>query len=298
MVELPAKQATLERELPLCDAYFASLRVQLRAELLARCPRLKVIATPTTGTAHLDVKATESLGIRVFSLKAEREFFRTITATAEHAWMLLLAANRRLPRVHHAACEGEWDRDKFVVHQLSGTTLGVLGYGRLGSMVAGYGTAFRMRVLVCDHKPVLPQPGLTAVDFDTLLRESDYLSLHIHATPENVRIFGAKEFARMKPGAVLVNTRQGTLLDEAALLEALCGGRLRAAGLDTIDGEWGDDLAAHPVLACSRESDNLVLTPHLGGATAESRARALAVMAHRLVEIWRTGSNAIKPEII
>ena len=284
LVERPAEQSVLERELPEFDACFASLRVRFTSDLLERCPKLQVIATPTTGTAHIDVRAAESLGIRVLSLKNEREFLRTITATAEHAWTLLLAANRRLPAVHQAACEGEWGRDKFVAHQLSGATLGVLGYGRLGSMVAAYGTAFRMRVLVCDHKPVPPQPGLTAVDFDTLLRESDYLSLHIHATPENVRIFGAKEFARMKPDAVLVNTSHGTLLDEAALLEALRGGRLRAAGLDTIDDEWGDDLAAHPVLACARESDNLVVTPHIGGATVESRARALAFMAQRLVQ--------------
>ncbi|MEI8309202.1 MAG: NAD(P)-dependent oxidoreductase [Verrucomicrobiota bacterium] len=287
LVERPAEQSVLEGELPKCDACFASLRLRLQADLLERCPRLKVIATPTTGTGHIDVQAAEALGIRVLSLKDHRDFLRAITATAEHAWTLLLAANRRLPHVHQAACAGDWDREKFVSHQLSGATLGVLGYGRLGSLVAAYGTAFRMRVLVCDHKPVSPGAGLTAVDFDTLLRESDYLSLHIHATPENIRLFGAKEFARMKPGAVLVNTSPGTLLDEAALLEALRGGRLRAAGLDGVDGEWGDELANHPVLAYARENENLVLTPHIGGATVESRAKALAFMARKLVETLR-----------
>ena len=286
LVERPAEQAVLERELPEFDACFASLRVRFTSDLLERCPKLQVIATPTTGTAHLDLEAAEALGIRVLSLKSEREFLRSITATAEHAWTLLLAANRRLPAVHHAACEGEWGRDKFVAHQLSGATLGVLGYGRLGSMVAAYGTAFRMRVLVCDHKRVPPQPGLTAVDFDTLLRESDYLSIHIHATPENIRLFGAKAFARMKTGAVLVNTSHGTLLDESALLEALRGGRLRSAGLDGVNGECDDQLD-HPVLAYARENDNLVLTPHIGGATVESRGKALEFMARKLVDTLR-----------
>ncbi len=287
VVERTAEQSVLEDELPECDACFASLRLRLQADLLERCPRLKVIATPTTGTGHIDVQAAEALGIRVLSLKDHRDFLRTITATAEHAWTLLLAANRKLPHVHQAACAGDWDREKFVAHQLSGTTLGVLGYGRLGAMVADYGTAFRMRVLVCDHKPVSPGAGLTAVDFDTLLRESDYLSLHIHATTENVRLFGAKEFAKMKPGAVLVNTSHGTLIEETALVEALRGGRLRAAGLDGVDGEWGDELASHPVLAYARDNENLVITPHIGGATVESRARTLAFMADKLVEALR-----------
>jgi D-3-phosphoglycerate dehydrogenase len=287
VVARPAERCVLERELPEFDACFASLRVRFTSDLLERCTKVQVIATPTTGTAHIDVQAAEFLGIRVLSLKNEREFLRTITATAEHAWTLLLAANRRLPAVHQAACAGEWNREDFVSHQLSGATLGVLGYGRLGSMVAAYGTAFRMRVLVCDHKPVPPQPGLTAVDFDTLLRESDYLSLHIHATPENIRLFGATEFARMKPGAVLVNTSHGTILDETALLEALRGGRLRAAGLDGVDGEWGNQLFEHPMLAYARENDNLVLTPHIGGATVESRGKALAFMARKLVNTLR-----------
>lgn len=282
VVELPPDQAVLDRELPRFDAYFATLRAQVGAELLANCPRLRALATASTGTNHIAVEAAEGRGIEVLSMKDDLAFLRTVTATAEHAWLLLQAANRRLPLVHAAASSGDWDRNKYKAHQLSGRTLGILGYGRLGTMMAEYGKAFRMRVLVCDRKPIPPESDVEPVDFATLLKESDYLSIHVHLTPENTRLFGEREFASMKRGAVLINTSRGALLDESSLLAALESGHLAAAGLDVIDGEWDENLAAHPVVSYARTHANLVLTPHVAGGTYESRRAAYAHTARKL----------------
>src|SRR6185437_10574491 len=217
------------------DAYFAALAVRADRAVLENADRLRVIATPTTGWDHLDVDAMQERGIHLISVREDREFLDNVTCTAEMAWCLLLALVRRLPWAFAAASKGEWARDHFRGRQLSGKTLGILGYGRLGRMVAEYGKAFRMRVLACDVRDVKLAPGVESVNFEKLLAESDVLSLHIHLTDENRNLIDAATLARMKPGAVLINTSRGAIIDEAALLESLSSGRLAGAGLDVIE---------------------------------------------------------------
>jgi len=283
VVSLPADQEVLRRRIGEFDAYMASLAVRADAEVLARAKRLKVIMTSSTGLDHLDLEAAREYGITVLSLKNERAFLDQITATAELAWGLMLAAVRRIPWGFEAAKRGDWARDRFRGHQLSGKTFGILGYGRLGTMVADYAKAFRMRVIACDVRPFEAE-GVEPVDFDALLREADVLSIHIHLTPENTGLIGREAFAKMKPGVVLVNTSRGAILDEAAFLEALESGRVGAAGVDVIAGEWRDDLAEHPLIAYARTHENLVITPHVGGVTYESQAMALAFAFRRLAD--------------
>jgi D-3-phosphoglycerate dehydrogenase len=199
-------------------------------------------------------------------------------------WCLLLAVARRLPWAFAAAQGGYWARDAFRGSQISGKTLGVLGYGRLGRMVADYGKAFRMRVLVCDVLPVQPAPGVEMVSFERLLAESDVLSIHIHLTDENRRIIDAAALARMKRDALLINTSRGAIIDENAFLAALESGRLAGAGLDVIEGEWRDDLAKHPLIVYANRRQNLVISPHLGGVTVESQRMAYARAADRLAD--------------
>jgi D-3-phosphoglycerate dehydrogenase len=183
---------------------------------------------------------------------------------------------RRLPWGFAAAQRGEWARDRFRGHQLRGMTLGILGYGRLGRILADYGQAFRMRVIACEQRPdVVMAPGVERVDFATLLRESDVLSIHIHLTPENTGLLNAAALARMKRGAYLINTSRGGIVDEPALLAALQSGHLGGAGLDVVDGEWRADLAEHPLIAYSRQHENLVISPHVGGITVESQGMAM-----------------------
>jgi len=282
VVSRPADPRMLENIIPDFDIYFASLKVAVTRAILDRAQRLKIIVTPSTGTDHIDMAYAKSRGITILSLKEERAFLDQVTATAEMAWALLLAVARRLPWSFSAAQQGDWARDRFRGHQLSGKTLGILGYGRLGTLVAHYGQAFRMRVLACDILPVTLAPGVTRVDFDTLLRESDVLSIHIHLTDANRRLINAAALNRMKPDAFLINTSRGAIMDEAALLDALAQGRLGGAGVDIIDGEWDTNLVNHPMIAYARTHENLVISPHTGGVTFESQSMAYRFMAQKL----------------
>jgi D-3-phosphoglycerate dehydrogenase len=282
VVTLPAEQAVLLERIGEFDAYFASLHVRLDREALAKADRLKVVASSSTGLDHIDLAQAAEKGIVILSLKDETVFLDRITATAELAWALLLATVRRLPWAFNAALEGRWARDEFRGHQLSGKTLGVLGYGRLGRMVAEYGKAFRMRVLACDIRSVQLADGIELVDFERLLRESDVVSIHVHLTDETRGMFSTKQFATMKRDSILLNTSRGAIVDERALLQALRCHLIGGAGLDVIDGEWDHDLRNHPLICHAREHQNLVISPHVGGITFEGQKIAFEYTVAKL----------------
>lgn len=265
------------------DAYLCGAELPLDAELIARADRLIVVATPSTGTDHIDKAALQARGIPLLALTTEYALLDSFTATAEGAWGLLLACHRRIPAAFAAACAGDWARTRFTSRQLSGKTLGVLGVGRLGKMVVEYGKAFRMRVLGCDVKE-LSIPGMEQVDFDTLLRESDVISIHVHLNDETRGMLSHDAFARMKDGVVIVNTARGAIIDEAAFLAALESGKVGSAGLDVIDGEWMEGIGRHPLIQYARQHDNLVITPHTASATVESIAGGRIFIAQKLAD--------------
>ena len=254
------------------DACVTGLTPRLDREILERATRLRVIAFAATGRDHIDLGCAAERGITIISLKEDTEFlYQYITCTAEMAWALMLATVRRLPWAFEAAKAGQWrGRGLPRGHQISGMTLGVIGYGRLGRIVAEYGQAFRMRVLVNDLREVTPAVGVTMVDLDALLRESDIISLHIHLQG-NEGLIGQAAFDKMKDGAVLVNTSRGGIVDEAALMKALESGKLSGAGIDVIDGEWDPDLTQHPLIRYANEHRNLIISPHIGGVTVEAQ---------------------------
>jgi len=278
-------EPSLAQELPDAEAYFASLHVRLTAELMALAPKLRAAATPSTGLDHIDFDAAEERNIAVLGLKDDRTLLDRITATAELTWTLLLACARRIPEAVEHSRKGIWARDALRGRQIAYKTLGILGCGRLGAIVADYGRAFRMRVIGCDRRNV-QLPDVEMVSFERLLRESDILTIHIHLTPENRRLIGPDQFAMMKDGAVLINTSRGAILDEEALVGALESGKLSAAGLDVIEGEWREDLSQHPLIAYERMHPNLIITPHLGGVTYESQEMAYKAAAEKLVAFF------------
>lgn len=281
---MPADQEALDAHIGEYDAYLASMKVRLTREVITRAPRLRVVVTPSTGLDHLDLEAMRERGIALLSLKEETDFLDSVTATAEMAWTLMLAVARRLPWAFDAAKRGHWSRDAFRGRQLSGKTLGILGYGRLGRIMSQYARGFRMNVIAADVRAVEPEPWVRMVDVETLLREADVLSIHIHLTDENRGFLNAQRLAMMKPGSFLVNTSRGAIIDEAALRQALEHGPLAGAGLDVIDGEWRPDMAAHPLIAYAREHENLVISPHLGGVTFESQAMTYRFIVGKLFD--------------
>ena len=261
------------------DAVFARLGHRLDAEVLSTGRRLRVIATPTTGLTHIDIDAARAAGIEILSLRGEREFLEDLPATAELTWGLLLAATRRITSAARHTLAGGWDRDLFWGSELAGKTLGIIGLGRVGRRVAKYGDAFGMSVIAFDSGRDVQAPAyVRVVDRATLLQSSDVVSIHAHHEQGHSPILTAADFLTLKAGCVLVNTARGELIDEEALVQALVTGRLGGAALDVLTAEPHVDAT----LLRLQETHNVVITPHIGGATHESIAKTETLMARKL----------------
>lgn len=286
LVTLPPERAQVLPALAQADAYLANARVIIDDEFLDAAPRLKVIGSPSTGTDHMDLAAIDRRGITRFDIAKELELIHSFSATSELAFALLLAVNRKLKPAIVEAERGAWPRDRFTGFQLLGKTLGILGLGRLGTISARIGQGFGMKVIAHDVRPV-SVPGVTMVDFDTLLEQADVLTIHVHLSKDTDGLIGESQFAKMKANAIILNTARGRIVDEGALLSALREKRIAGAGLDVIDGEWlsDDERRNHPLIAFARENDNLVIAPHIGGATTESIYGARVFMAKK-VAAW------------
>ncbi len=267
----------------LADVLIVRLGHRIDAAVLERAPNLRIIVSATTGLNHIDLDATASRGITVLCLRGQRAFLDSVTATAELTWGLLIALVRKLVPAAQSVESGVWDRDLFRGLQLSGKTIGIVGMGRLGRIVAEYAQAFRMNVLYADPFVEDVSEAVTRVELPELLARSDVVSIHVAFSEETRKLFDAKAFARMKPGAVLINTARGEIIDEAALLEALESERIAGAAIDVLDDETGLlNFADHPLIRFAAQSDRLVVTPHIGGATHDSLRDAETYMARML----------------
>lgn len=283
------------------EALFTRLGLAVGAPALAACPTLRWVVTPTTGVDHLDLHALEAAGVRVVSLRGETGFLRAVRSTAEHTWALLLALVRRLPAAHGDVLAGGWRREPFLASELQGKRLGLVGVGRLGGMVAAYGAAFRMRVCGFERDPAAlaaAEAPVEAVSLEELLRTSDVVSLHLPLNGETVGFLGARRLGAMKPGALLVNTARGELVEEAALLEALESGRLGGAALDVLcgDGIWAGRVPdPHPLVDYARRRENLILTPHVGGYGRDSIAATRRFVTQKFLEGARGATAVPRP---
>ena len=256
---------------PDADAFLPTPRERVTPELLASAPRLKIVASCSVGTDHIDLPACRERGIVVTNTPGV-----LTEATADLAWALILAVTRRLHEGEALVRSGTWDGWKpleLLGIGLQGKTLGIYGMGRIGAAVGRRGEAFGMRVI-----------GMTDADgedrFEELLRESDVLSIHSPLTEATRGRFGRGELSRMKRGAVLINTARGPVVDEAALVEALESGHLGGAGLDVYEREPG----LHPRLPGRCD---VVLLPHLGSATAETRLAMARLACSEIARFFR-----------
>jgi D-3-phosphoglycerate dehydrogenase len=258
-----------------CDVVFGRLGISFGASFFAACRGLKVLATPTTGLDHIDLPAAAAARVRVLSLRGERALLSRVTSTAEHAWGLLLACNRRLVELVPRASAGRWGRDDLELHQLAGTTLGIIGLGRLGRMVAQYGRAFQMRVFANDPLVATADfaPGVTPVSLAQLMSESDHIIVTASYSVGDPPIVGPDQILAMKPGVTFVNVARGELADEAALLKGLDSGLIRAIGVDVLAGDsrWGAaERVTSPLLDRALTCPNVLVTPHVGGYAREA----------------------------
>lgn len=242
---------------------------QVDAELCDAAPRLRAIATVSVGYDHVDVAELARRGIAFGNTPGV-----LTNATADLALALVLAVARRLVEAHDAAIGGRWpawDPNFMLGRELAGSTLGVVGLGRIGEAVARRARAFDMEVLATTRRPRVV-PGVTLVELDELLARAEFVSLHVALTEETHHLIGAPELAQMRPDAVLINTARGAVVDEAALVTALRTGVIAAAGLDVFEEEPLPP--GHPLLGLG----NCLVLPHIGSATVRTRA-AMADLA-------------------
>lgn len=264
-------QAEFARKAPGYDAVLVRFTTRVSGDAM-QGGRLKAILSPTTGLDHIDFEAVRRHKVRVYHLQGQKKFLQEVSATAELTVALMLAVLRNLPHASEAVKRGGWFDGSFRGHEVFGKTLGVVGYGRLGSKVARVAKALGMKLLAFDpFVKALPAHVERSTSLPALLERSDVVSLHVPLIPETVNMISFKEIALFKPGAVLINTSRGAIVDEDALLSALRTKRLSAAALDVLNDEGGIlQKDGHPLLDYARSHTNLLITPHIGGATFES----------------------------
>lgn len=259
---------TLIEDLQDCDGVIPRLAV-MSDEVISRCPRLKVIARHGAGVDTVDLDSCRAHGVRVVNTRGSNSL-----AVAEHAVMLMMACAKTLNTLQNLYSRGEFKqaRKNTASVELGGKTLGLLGLGNIGKNVARIASqGFQMRVLAYDpyQNPAAVPDGVTLVaDRDEIFRQSDFISVHMGATAETKGSIGSREFALMKPTAYFINTARGSIVKEEELIRALREGTIAGAGLDATDPEPADP--ANPLF----HMDNVIMTPHCGGSTLESKRRS------------------------
>lgn len=263
-----------------CDAIIVGLD-HIGREDIAAAPKLKLIASATTGLDHIDVDYAQVKGIKVVSLRGED--LKEITGTAELAFGLMLALVRHIPEAFNDVKGGNWNREEFLGHNLYGKTLGIVGLGRLGSLMAQYAKAFGMRVIAHDLRQVSSDKARLA-DFKTLLSESNVISIHVPLTDETEGMFNNDIFRQMKKTACLINTARGDIVNEVDLLYALKHQIIAGYAADVLTGEteFNKDGSSHPLIEYANKHSNLIITPHIGGCTVESRAATDMIIAEKV----------------
>jgi len=281
-------QAELISMAPEYNVLFVGLGLNIDRAVIDAGRNLRSIVSGTTGLDHIDAAYAKERGIEVLSLRGENAFLDTITGTAELGWGLLLALVRQFPYAFDDVKQGRWRRNAYPGHNLYGQTLGVVGLGRLGKMTARFGMAFGMRVVFTDPNVASHAfPQYEKKTFDELLAVSDAVFIHVHLSKDTERMFDKKAFGKMKQGAVLINTSRGRIVDETAVLAALESGRLSGYGTDVLADElsFKDGTAipkSHALVSYAKTHGNVIILPHIGGNTIESREATDVFMSKKL----------------
>jgi D-3-phosphoglycerate dehydrogenase len=256
------------------EAILTRGRGRVTRTLMERCQKLRVVARCGVGLDNVDTAAAQALGKTVIYAPGT-----TTTAVAEHTLMLMLAAARRLRPVAEAVHQGNWAiRNGYEGIELAGKTLGIIGFGQIGRRVAELGRSLGMQVVVWSRSGSGPYPALA---LDELLRTADVVSLHVALTPETRHLIGAEALQTMRPGALLINTARGAIIDEQALQDALREGRLGGFAADVLEEEPpapDNTLLDHP---------HAIITPHIAALTETTYRRICVETAANVLAVLR-----------
>ena len=278
-VKIGLNKEELIKIIPEYDALIVRSQTKVSKEVIEAAKNLKIIGRAGVGVDNIDIEAATKRGIVVVNAPGGN----TISA-AEHTIALMLAAARKIPQADRNVKEGKWERKKFIGIELRGKTVGIIGLGRVGYEVAKRCKALEMNVIAYDpyiQKERAENIGVKLVDFDTLLRESDIITIHVPKTRETINMISYDEFEKMKDGVIIINTARGGIVNEDALYKALKSGKVYAAALDVYEQEPPDP--NNPLF----KLENVVTTPHIGASTKEAQLSVGMIIAEEIINMAR-----------
>jgi D-3-phosphoglycerate dehydrogenase / 2-oxoglutarate reductase len=254
------------------EALIVRSETKVTAEIIAAADKLKVIGRAGVGLDNVDLKAATQKGIVAMNTPAGNT-----TSTAEHTMSLILSLSRNVPQACASMKAGKWERSKFSGVELYGKTLGIIGLGRIGSTIANMAKGFNMKVVAFDpylSMEIAEKMGVVMIPVEELIKQSDYITIHIPKTAETKNMISEKEINMMKKTVRIINCARGGIVDEKALAKALQDGRIAGCALDVYEVE--PPPADHPLV----KFDNCVVTPHLGASTSEAQINVAIEIAH------------------
>ena len=256
------------------DAIFTNpnkSKVYLDNSVFSRAKNLKVICTASTGTNHINKKHAKEFGIKIISLTEERKVIQKISSTAEHAFALALASVRNIPSADKSVEAGEWNYENFIGRQMNKMTVGVIGYGRLGSMFAGYALSFGSKVLVYDPYKKVKEKGIEqSADLKELFSKSDIISIHVHVNEETINLINKAVLRHANRDVLIINTSRGEIVNETDLVDFLKRNTEARVASDVLTNEINDRLNS-PLYKYSKGNNQVILTPHIGGMTKDAQ---------------------------
>jgi len=266
---------TLKEKVREFDALIVRSATKVTKEIIESGEKLKVIGRAGIGLDNIDVATAKERGIKVLNTPGANAI-----SAAELTIGLMLAAARHIARGTYGLKQGKWEKKLLEGHELYGKTLGIIGFGNIGKEVAKRALSFEMKILAYDV--VKDDKGLPVkfVELDELLRESDYITLHVPLIDATKHLIDAEAFSKMKDGVIIINAARGGVVDEAALYDALVSGKVYAAALDVFEVEPPTDELRQKLLAL----DNVVATPHIGASTAEGQLRVGMEIVKKVIE--------------
>ncbi|MFH1894725.1 MAG: NAD(P)-dependent oxidoreductase [Patescibacteria group bacterium] len=284
---LELNQEELKNKISQYDILIVGLGLNINKEIIKNGKNLKIIAATTTGLDHIDINFAKTKNIKILSLKGQKEFLKNVTSTAELAFGLIIILLRNIFSAFESVKKYHWQREKFRGFSLRGETLGIVGLGRLGKIMAKYANTFGMKVIAYDpslKNYIFDKFGCKKVNFHNLLAKSDIITIHVPLDKKTKNMFDRKAFDKMKTTALLINTSRGKIVNEKDLLKSLRKNKIAGYGTDVLADElnFTEKFDIHPLVEYAKNNNNLIILPHIGGMTHQSREMTDIFMAEKI----------------
>lgn len=263
------------------DVIWIRLKNYIDKEILENT-KIKYIVTATTGLNCIDLQYTKKKKIKVLSLKGEEKFLQSVRATPEFTITCMLALLRDIKNASNAVDDYSWNRDYFKGNEIYGKTVGIIGYGRVGRIVARYLKCFGASILVCEKKEKRIPKYIKKVTLEEIFKKSDIVTLHVNYEEENINMINKKLFNLIDKPIYFINTARGELVNEQDLIQAIKENKVIKAAVDVLNHEARNKIKDNKLLKFAIDSNRVLITPHLGGCTKESMEKTEVFMANKL----------------